>query len=90
MQDTQGGHKWSVVKPITSLMKCNLKFSELSDVKDRITLQMPDHFELLYHDNLHYDVIMSAVTDEVCTDHPILTGTESTVYLLISQTSLCS
>ena len=79
MQDSEGGYKWSMVKPITSLMKCNLKLPELPDVKDRVTLQMPDHFELLYHDNLHYDVIMSAVTDGVCMDHPILTGTESTV-----------
>ena len=60
-------------------MKCNLKLPELPNVKDRVTLQMPDHFELLHHDNLPYDVIMPAVTDKVFTDHPILTGTESTV-----------
>ena len=66
-----------MVKPITSLMKYNLKFPELPDAKDRVTLLRPDHFELLYHDNLHYDVVMSAVSDKVCTDHPILTGTES-------------
>ena len=42
------------------------------------------HFELMYYDNLHYDVVMSAVTDNVCTDQPILTGTESTIIDLTS------
>ena len=65
-------------------MKCNLKFPELPDVDDSITLLKPDHFELMYYDNLHYDVVMSAVTNNVCTDHPSLTGTESTVIDLTS------
>ena len=65
-------------------MKCNLKFLELSNVDDSITSLKPDHFELIYYDNLHYDVVMSAITDNVYTDHPILTGTESTVIDLTS------
>ena len=83
-QDSQGEYKWSVVKSIISLMKCNLKFLELPNVDDSITLLKPDHFELIYYDNLHYDVVMSAITDNVYTDHPILTGTESTVIDLTS------
>ena len=59
-------------------MKCNLKFPELPDIDDSITLLKADHFELMYDDNLHHDVVMSAVTVNVCTDQPILTGTEST------------
>ena len=60
-------------------MKCNLQFLELPYVDDSIALLKPDHFELVHYDNLHYDVVVSAVTDSICTDHPILTGTESIV-----------
>ena len=66
-------------------MKCNLKFLELPDVDDSITLLKPDHYKLMYYNNLLYDVVMLAVTDNVYTDHPILTGTESTVIDLTSQ-----
>ena len=48
------------------------------------TLLKPDHFKLMYYGNLHYDVVMLAVTDNAYTDHPILTGTESTVIDLTS------
>ena len=82
-QDSQGEYKWSVVKPITSLMKCNLKFLELSDVDDSITLLKPDHFELMYYDNLHYGYV-SCLILIMFADHPILTGTESTVIDLTS------
>ena len=62
MQDSQEGYKRRVAKPITRLVR----FPELSDVDDSITLLKPDHFELFYHENSHYDVVMSDVTDKVC------------------------
>ena len=57
MQDSQEGYKWRVVKPITRLVR----FPELPDVDDSITLLKPDHFELFYRENSHYDVVMSGV-----------------------------
>ena len=79
MKDSQEGYRWRVVKPITNLMK----FPELPDVNDNVTLLKPDHFELLYHENSHYDAVMSVITN-VCSDQPVLTGRESTVIDLTS------
>ena len=80
MQDSQEGHKWRVVKPITRLVR----FPELPDVDNSINLLKPDHFELFYHENSHYDVVLSAVNNKVCADHPMLTGSESAVIDLTS------
>ena len=69
MQDSQEGYKWRVVKTVTRLMK----FPDLPDVDYSITLLKPGHFELFYHENSHYDAVMSAATSKVCTDLPMLT-----------------
>jgi len=41
------------------------------------TLLRPQHFELLYHTNYHYDTIVSVDTGRACTDKPLLSGTTS-------------
>ena len=47
---------------------------------------MPDHFELMYFENHHYDAVVSFTTGKVCTDHPIIAGThdQSSVIKLTS------
>jgi len=46
----------------------------LPDVDPNITLLMPDHFEFLYFENHHHDVVVSSATGKVCADHPVLAG----------------
>ncbi len=65
-----------MVKPLTNkeqrpIMKC----PDLDGVLDdefRCTCSKPSHFELLYFNNTHYDAIVSATTEKVCTTPPPL------------------
>ena len=70
-----------MVRPIYSSRTCNLRFPVLPDVDASIALMMPDHFELMYFENHHYDAFVSFTTGKVCTDHPILAGTHSVIEL---------
>jgi len=42
-------------------------------IKTALYIQ-PAHFELLYHENYHYDAVVAEETGRVNNDSPILTG----------------
>ena len=73
-KDLNDGFKWKVVKPICTSEKQKLSIPALPDVDPNITLLMPDHFEFLYFENHHYDVVVSSANGKVCADHPVLAG----------------
>jgi len=72
-------YKWNVVHP---LQNPSLKFPYIPEM-DECTLLRPEHFELLYHTNYHYDAIVSVETGRVCVDQPLLSGTTSELIQLL-------
>ena len=68
-------YKWNVIKPLTDkhfkpLVICPL----LTPLDDSIELLRPEHFELLYVTNTHYNAIVSSTTGGVFADHPVLSN----------------
>ena len=66
-------HKWNVIHPLTNSL---IHYPCPPDI-DVVTLLKPSHFELLYHENLHYDAVVAVHSGRVSTDKPILTGSDS-------------
>ena len=72
---SEKNHKWNVIYPLTN---SQIYYPSLPDV-DGVTLLQPSHFELLYHENFHYDAVVAAHCKIVSPDNPILTGSESEI-----------
>jgi len=67
-----GTHKWNVVKALTDKhAKPQVIWPQLTPLDDTVELQRPEHFELLYFTNSHYDATVSATTGRVCDDQPV-------------------
>ena len=70
-----GSCKWNVVKPLSNRQGTPIvKTPVLPSVED-VTLLRPNHLELLYFHNSHYDTIVSASTGRVCALPPPLLST---------------
>ena len=54
----------------------------LPDVDPNITLLMPDHFEFLYFENHHYDVVVSSATGKVYAEYPVLAGVNDQSFVI--------
>ena len=53
----------------------SINFPDFPDVEvDENSFVRPKHFELLYHQNYHYDAVVALGTGKMSTDAPILTG----------------
>lgn len=69
--------KWEAFKPL-------LPVSELHypvPIADTCSLQLLTHIELLYFTDLHYDCILSSLTEKPCTSQPQLSSTVCTIEL---------
>jgi len=66
-------YKWNAVHPLNNPA---LKYPFIPEMEG-CPLLRPQHFELMYYTNSHYDVIVSVDTERVCTDQPLLSGTIS-------------
>ena len=63
--------KWNVIHPLNN---SSIRYPDYPDVDvDKSSFLRPSHFELLYHQNYHYDTVVAVDTGQV-TDAPILTG----------------
>ena len=68
---TTGQYVWNVIKPL----KCKtqeITLPTLPELDENTSLLQPDHFELFYHENSHYDAIVSVTTGKVCLHHPTM------------------
>lgn len=71
--------KWNVIKP---LKYPHLRYPELPEVDATLQLLKPNHFEIFYYENVHYDAIVSADTAKVCLDQPVIPFIDSEVIYL--------
>ena len=68
--------RWNVIHPLNE-SKYELRYPVLPDLDKSIALLKPDHFELLYYENCHYDAIVSIGSGKVCLIPPTLSGCHS-------------
>ena len=68
--------RWNVIHPLNE-SKYELRYPVLPDLDKSIALLKPDHFELLYYENCHYDAIVSIGSGKVCLTPPTLLGCHS-------------
>lgn len=68
--------RWNVIHPLSE-SKWELRYPVLPDLDESIPLQRPDHFELLYYENCHYDAIVSIESGKVCLSPPTLSSYHS-------------
>lgn len=67
---------WNVIHPLNE-SKYELRYPVLPDLDRSVVLMKPDHFELLYYENYHYDAIVSIESGKVCLNPPTLSGCHS-------------
>ena len=72
-----GEFKWNVIKP---LKRPHLRHPDIPEVD--VMLLKPNHFELFYYENTHYDAIVSAHTAKVCIDYPVIPCIDSELICL--------
>lgn len=64
--------KWNVIHPLNNE---SIRYPDYPEVDvDEKSFARPAHFELLYHQDYHYDAVVAQETGRVSTDAPILTG----------------
>ena len=72
--------KWNIIYPLNN---SSVHYPAFPDVDvDETSFLRPSHFELLYHQNYHYDAVVAVNNGRVTTDVPILTGTISELIVL--------
>ena len=68
--------RWNDIHPLDEA-KYELQYPVLPDLDEFVTLLRPQHFELLYYENYHYDTIVSIDSGKVCLSPPALSGCHS-------------
>ncbi|XP_065893597.1 uncharacterized protein [Dysidea avara] len=67
---------WNVIHSLSE-SKWDLQYPVLPELDKSICLLKPNHFELLYYENSHYDAIVSCISGKVCHRTPMLSGDHS-------------
>ena len=71
--------KWNVIQPVNHQ---DLRYPDIPEITQGMLLR-PQHIELLYYEDYHYDAIVAADTGEVSFDEPVLTGIKGQLVDLI-------
>lgn len=72
------GYHWEVFQPLTLPTNTQLRLPELSEEDPLYSATPPEHFEL-FHNNMHYDCVVSAQTRKLCHTPPKLLSRHYTV-----------
>ena len=62
-KNNDGGYKWQVIYPLEK--SHSLRYPPIISEEPYTSMKTPSHMELLYHENYHYDCIVSSATHAI-------------------------
>ena len=62
-KNNDGGYKWQVIYPLEK--SHSLRYPPIISEEPYTSMKTPSHMELLYHENCHYDCIVSSATHAI-------------------------